>query len=229
MGLRERQKEKRCDQILDAARLLIRSTGGIDFPMRQLAEEAEVSLVTPYNLFGSKSGVLYALLNVALESLPWAEGQPVRNANAQSVVDLAGMAAQLYADDAAFYRPLLRFLLGVRDAEHRPRLVEQSVERWRHAVEAVVRAKDLDERVDIPMFSRQLMITFMGSIELWAQEELTDEGFIAQSIYGSALLVCARATNAARPGLMNQLHELELRLQHTLNFPSEQRKGSDAA
>jgi AcrR family transcriptional regulator len=60
---------KRREQILDAARRLIRATGGTDFPMRRLAEEAEVSLVTPYNLFGSKSGVLYALLSDSLERL----------------------------------------------------------------------------------------------------------------------------------------------------------------
>jgi len=61
MGLREKQTGERRERILDAARKLMRRTGGTGFTMRALAKEAGVSLATPYNLFRSKSGVLYAL------------------------------------------------------------------------------------------------------------------------------------------------------------------------
>ena len=111
MGLREKQRGKRREQILDAARRLIRATGGTDFPMRRLAEEAEVSLVTPYNLFGSKSGVLYALLNDSLERLDRAVDVRPSAKPVDAVLELAGIAADIYASDAAFYRPLIQFLL----------------------------------------------------------------------------------------------------------------------
>jgi AcrR family transcriptional regulator len=47
MNLREKHKSERRQQILDAARRLIRATGGTDFSMLRLAQEAEVSLITP--------------------------------------------------------------------------------------------------------------------------------------------------------------------------------------
>jgi len=51
--LREIQKIERKQRILSAARRLIRTEGYTRMSMRELAREAQVSLVTPYNLFGS--------------------------------------------------------------------------------------------------------------------------------------------------------------------------------
>src|SRR5262245_64630511 len=101
MSLREKQKGRRRDQILDAARRLIRATGGTDFPMRRLADEAEVGLVTPYNLFGAKSGVLYALLNDSLDRLDRAVGVPASAKPVDAVIELAGVAADMYTSDPA--------------------------------------------------------------------------------------------------------------------------------
>src|SRR5689334_17684663 len=68
-GLRDRQTRERRRRILEAAAQLIRASGGAGLSMRTLAERAEVSLATPYNLFGSKSGVLTALQFSTLEKL----------------------------------------------------------------------------------------------------------------------------------------------------------------
>lgn len=212
MGLREKQMEKRRGQILDAARRLIRATGGTDFPMRRLAEEAEVSLVTPYNLFGSKSGVMYALLSDSLERLDHAVDVRPSPKPVDAVLELAGIAADIYASDAAFYRPLIQFLLGVPDPEHRPRSVEQSLERWMRTVEAAVRGGLLPATVDRDLVARQLLITFVGALEFWIQGDLDDDAFRAQSLYGSTLVVLALASPAARPRLLERLKTIEKRL-----------------
>jgi AcrR family transcriptional regulator len=62
MGTREFQKTARRRAILDAARALILDDKGRDFSMPALAAKAGVSLVTPYNLFGSKSGILVEIV-----------------------------------------------------------------------------------------------------------------------------------------------------------------------
>ena len=67
--LREIHKTERKQQILSAARRLIRKKGFPRMSMRELAQEARVSLATPYNLFGSKANVLYALLESLFEKL----------------------------------------------------------------------------------------------------------------------------------------------------------------
>jgi len=66
-GLRERQKKRRRIQIINAAQALVRKTGGTDFTMKELAETAEVSPATLYNLLGSKDGVLSTLLAQQIE------------------------------------------------------------------------------------------------------------------------------------------------------------------
>ena len=218
MGIREKHRAVRCEQILDAARRLIRATGGTEFSMRRLAEEAEVGLVTPYNLFGSKSGVLYALLNDSLEHLDRATEPRPSPRPVDAVLELAGLAAEIYAHDAAFYRPLMQFLLGVPDHEHRPRALERSLALWSRTVDAAVHGGQL---------ARQLLIGFVGVVELWIHEDFDDAAFRAQSVYGSALLVLAHAAPAARPRLLARLRALERRLPRRL--ASQNRKRPRAA
>jgi len=216
MTLREKQKERRREQILDAARRLIRATGGTDFPMRRLADEAEVALVTPYNLFGSKTGVLYALLNVSLGRLDHAVDVRPKAQPVDAVLELAGIAADMYVSDPAFYRPLMQRILGVRDPAHRPPALERSLRLWSRTVEAAVRGGLLARSVDADLLARQLMITFIGVLELWIHEDLGDAGFRAQSLYGSALLVLAHATPSARPRLFERVRAIEKRLPRRL-------------
>jgi AcrR family transcriptional regulator len=234
MGLREKHKHERREQILDAARRLIRATGGTDFSMRRLAEEADVSLVTPYNLFGSKSGVLYALLYDSLERVDQVADTQPSSKPVDSVLELAGIAADVYARDAEFYRPLMQFVLGVRDLEHRPRLTEQSLSRWTRTVEAAVRGGLLPASVDEDLLARQLLITFIGAVELWIHEQLDDDAFRAQSLYGSTLLVLANASADARSRLVKRLRTIERRLPRRLAASGERReaqlkKGQPAA
>src|ERR1044071_4676275 len=172
MGLREQQTSQRRERILEAARRLIRKTGGTSFSMRALAEEAEVSLATPYNLFGSKGGVLYALLNASLENVDRAAVTYSSSKPVERVLEVAGIAADVYARDAAFYRPLMQFLLGVRDVDHRPRFLSQSLHRWKRTVQAAIRQRLIGESVDAELLARQLMINFIGGLELWIHEEL---------------------------------------------------------
>ncbi|MFT4800121.1 MAG: AcrR family transcriptional regulator, partial [Candidatus Azotimanducaceae bacterium] len=65
MGVREEGKNRRRDRITAAARSLIQS-GDSGFRMRALAEEAGVSIATPYNLFGSKQAILTAVMDADL-------------------------------------------------------------------------------------------------------------------------------------------------------------------
>jgi AcrR family transcriptional regulator len=229
MGLRQKQTNERCRRILESARKLIRRTGGTAFSMRTLADEANVSLATPYNLFGSKGGVLYALLNASLEKVDSAADTFSSSSSSgpvARVLEIAGIAADLYVRDATFYRPLMQFLLGARDVEHRPRLLEQSLRRWTRTVHAAVRHGLLAESVDVALLARQLMINFIGVVDLWVHEELDEEAFRAQSLYGSTLLVLANARPEARPSLLERQQVLERLLPRTLALPVEPARGT---
>ena len=58
MSRREEAKAERRHRIVTAARDLIRETGDTGLSMRAIAARANVSLSTPYNLFGSKGAIL---------------------------------------------------------------------------------------------------------------------------------------------------------------------------
>jgi len=218
MGLREQQTTQRRERILEAARRLIRHKGGTEFSMRALADEAEVSLATPYNLFGSKGGVLYALLNESLENVDRATDRNVSASPIDRVLEVAGIAADVYARDSAFYRPLMQYLIGARDDAHRPRFLEQSVRRWTRTAQAAVRHGLLPSTVQADQLARQLMINFTGALQLWVHEELDESGFRAQSLYGATLLMVAHASASARPQLLDRLALIERRLPRNLKI-----------
>ncbi|MET0151459.1 MAG: TetR/AcrR family transcriptional regulator [Candidatus Binatia bacterium] len=223
--LRERQAAERRGRILDAAARLVRQHRGTDFPMVALAAAAEVSPATPYNLFGSKAGVLYALLNRSLdeltsEVLTFSTEDPI-----DRVLEAAAVAADLFARDPGFFRPLFQFLLGVRDVVDRPRFMERSLEYWKHALGAADERGLLPEEVDRDELARELLIHFAGVVELWVHEEVDDAGFRAQIVYGTALLLANVGDRAARARLRKTLRSLKRELPRPFSFAAKRAAG----
>ena len=63
-------------RILTAVADLIESTGIDDASMRQIADAAEVSVRTLYNLFGDKQGLLRALVHESVDEVDLEIGRP---------------------------------------------------------------------------------------------------------------------------------------------------------
>ncbi len=89
-SLRERQKERRSREILDAAAALIGEKGYDETSVEEIAAMAEVGVATVYNYFGSKNELLHALLAAYIEE-ELALGATVVSDPPQDMVD--GMAA----------------------------------------------------------------------------------------------------------------------------------------
>lgn len=84
--------------------------------------------------------------------------------------------------------------------------------RWNCAIDVSIKGGLLPARVEKTLLARQLMITFIGAVELWIHEELDDDAFRAQSLYGSTLLVLANALPEAQPRLIERLRKIERQL-----------------
>ena len=193
--------------------------------MVALAAAAEVSPATPYNLFGSKAGVLYALLNRSLdeltsEVLTFSTEDPI-----DRVLEAAAVAADLFARDPGFFRPLFQFLLGVRDVVDRPRFMERSLEYWKHTLGAADERGLLPEEVDRDELARELLIHFAGVVELWVHEEVDDAGFRAQIVYGTALLLANVGDRAAHARLRKTLRSLKRELPRPFSFAAKRAAG----
>lgn len=217
MSLRAKQVDARRHRILDAAALLIRSTGGTDFSMRSLAEAAEVSPATPYNLFASKDGLLYALLSRSLDEITL-HGLAFRSADPlDRVVEAAEQAADVFLLDPNFMRPLYQFLLGVIDPVHRPKFIERSLAYWRASLNTAEGEKLLSPDFAAELMVYTLMSQFMGVLDFWIHDDIDAQGFKARVIYGTALLLLPVANAARRPRLMRHLREARKTLKGSAN------------
>lgn len=213
------QKQIRRERLLEAAASLIRRSGGTDFSMLALAEEAGVSPATPYNMLGSKAGILWALINYSLDkvldrlSLLHAPGNPY-----ERVVQAAALGAEVFTSESDFYRPLYRFLLGCSDPVNRAQFMDRALGYWMHATEHLDQLGALQSPLNQAEISREMTIHFLGVLELWVQHELDDDQFRAQVVFGNALMLLAVADEPERARLMKHLREAKRKLPREFSF-----------
>jgi AcrR family transcriptional regulator len=208
-GLRDRQMRERRARILEAAAQLIRDSGGTGLSMRTLAERAEVSLATPYNLFGSKGGVLMALQFGALEKLEQASDELRARDPIEQVLEVAHLGARIYTGDPAFWQPLMQAHWLARGVIHESPLHPRIVALWHRSLQAGVEAGRLIPEANPEFVARMLVICFYGVLVMWVQGNLDGDGFRTHVLYGFVLTLLGIARPAARPRLMKRLQELE--------------------
>lgn len=233
MSQRQSQKEQRRQRILDAAESLIRQSAGTDFLMTTLAETAGFSQATPYNLFGSKAGILFALLNRSVDGI-FRDADLDNNRDAdpfEAVLQAARVASGVFSADPGFYRPLYRFLLGVVDSGHRPAFLDRALGYWKRALAGVSAAGLFSAELTRDEMARGIVIYFLGALDLWVQDELDDDEFHAQIQYGVAMLLLGIADDASRPALRAHMrrHKRHLPRRYTFSAAVTRLRGGDAA
>lgn len=198
---------------------MIRTSGGTDFSMLALAEEAGVSPATPYNLLGSKVGVLWALLNFSLDKVMDRLSMLSKPIDPfERVVQAASLGAEVFTSEPDFYRPLYRFLLGSGDRVNRPQFMDRALAYWMHATKLLNQLGYLQAPIDHAEISRELEIHFLGVLDLWVQDELDDAEFQAQIVFGTALMLLAVADEPGRAKLMKHLQKARRKLPREFSF-----------
>ena len=118
-GLRDRKKAKRRDEIIAAARILFAHQGIDATTMAEIAASADISAPTVFNYFGSKDGILIALIEEGTSDaregdrdLHWRAGAGLGQLIldlflrvSQRTLDIAGKRVWRYAEAAAIRRP----------------------------------------------------------------------------------------------------------------------------
>ena len=187
MSERERQKNVRRQHILDNAERLIRETGGTDFSTRVLAADADVAFATPFNLFGSKEGLLYSLLERSLDQITDVGLTFSSRQRGNRVVEATRKAVAAFFFDPELLRPLYLVLLSVSHPEHRPRFMERTLAFWTTAAVAAA-DPNLDDPKAIESVARSLMAHFIGVLEMWVHRDISDDQFERQAVTGAVLL-----------------------------------------
>jgi len=212
MGLRERHKLERRERILAAAQELIRSTGSVGLSMRALAERADVSLATPYNLFGSKGAVLAELGLAVLKRLERGMDELRSHDPIEDLLHIAELGANTYASDPRFYRALMKVLTGSARGLHDDAVTGGSVRLWQRPVDAAIEAGLLRADADSEFVARDLVITFLGVLDLWVRGVMDGDAMRAHILYAFTLALLGLSTDASRPKLLRHYHRFQRQL-----------------
>ena len=200
--------------------------------MRELAKEARVSLVTPYNLFGSKANVLYALLESFFDKLAIATDDLDTQDPIDALYALTQFSVEEYARDPVFYRSLLASMVTTGELLPVPRIVQRCTTLWQRGLDAGIVQGLFQPHTRPDLVARQIQVNYRGAMELWIEGGIDIEGFETQLLYGLSLCLLAVATEKGRAPLLGRLQDIEQQLDRlTQNWtlgPDDQEKGGSS-
>jgi AcrR family transcriptional regulator len=210
-GLRERNKAKRRDAVLDAALDLL-DRPGTDAPTtEQIAERAEVSVATVYNLVGTREQLLMALVDRLIGDVAGAARELLNDREPVAALrELIAAAIDLLTSRTDAHRKVILHLTAAATPDLHTKLSPATA-----FTEALRRAQDdkvLRDDLSAEALAFQLYLSFNGALLRWAAGALTDERFKAAALHGLGVVLAASATTRGRPALLVDLRALGERL-----------------
>jgi AcrR family transcriptional regulator len=205
---RERHKDQRRTAIVDAAYDLLRQVGADELSVKMIAERADVSAATIYNLFGAKGAVLekvyardfeaFAAKVAALGAMPALE----------AMFESIRIAADLYRSDPAFYRGLS---IGNPRAERELVISVQAPRRafWEELLARAVKQRDLAADTRVDLVATAMMQLGGGAFGAWVAELASVDEMERQTCYGMARILVGVARPAGRARLQARIDAIE--------------------
>jgi AcrR family transcriptional regulator len=210
---REEAKGHRRRRIVEAARALIRETGDTGLTMRAIAARAEVSLSTPYNLYGSKRAIVVAILDDVEEFQE--RFAKFKNSDAvERIFKALAIMLDYHRADPDFYRPLWASLLSPSDSPELQAVLStpKSALFWHGLLREAARQGALRPDIDLDLLQQDLAFTFAAAMLTWVMGGLKVEELEPTIGHGYALTLSAAATDAHRPATWKRVLEYQKRL-----------------
>lgn len=203
-GTRESQKAERRRRILDAARGLILEGGRGDFSMPALATAAGVSLVTPYNLFGSKANILLEIARQDIFGRMSEIGELSCDSLAQFLSDLAAVLARVYHADRHFYRRMIATMTAQESAEGQQGIVQLSYEMFEPLAQRLLATRKLRPILGARVLARQFAHSVASSLQHRMIERGSEARLKQEFELGLILIVASLAATAERTALLDR-------------------------
>jgi AcrR family transcriptional regulator len=207
---RDAAKDERRERILKAARELIRDTGETGLSMRPLADLANVSVSTTYNLFGSKHAVLTALLDSDIASYQADLSNQASDA-LDRIFEAVRLGSRFFAREPDYYRAVLTAVYGA-GPEYRNTFRGPRRAFWRGLVDNAIAAGYLVPDVRTETFATNLVFTYLAAIMEWASGEMSLKELEERVQFGFALSLRAVAAPAAVARLDERMRLHQARL-----------------
>lgn len=207
VGLRERNKTKRRNAVLDAALDLLDQPDAMPLTTERIAELAEVSVATVYNLVGTREQLLVALIDRLIADLiESARAAPPAADPVDGLKQLIALSVDVLARRPVAYRRVVLQLTAAASADMHTKLSPATLAAvaFQHAQQKGAVRADLDPQA----LAGQLYLSYNGALLRWAAGALSDSGFKAAALHGVATVLAASATSRARARALDDLREL---------------------
>jgi len=208
MSIREAQKNTRRRAILDAARSLILDGKERDFSMLTLAEKAGVSLVTPYNLFGSKSSILLEIVREDIYERIVHVEELASDSLAEWVAALSATLAEVYYKNRHFYRRMIVTLVAQQNADTQRASLEFSYRIFENALQHLQERGILPDTVPVDLLARQCAHSVSGSLQQRLMQRGTEALLRREIELGLLFLLAGICADKDRQVLRDRINEL---------------------
>ena len=209
VDLREAGKNRRRRQILDAARELIETDGRQALSMRRLAECAQLSTRTLYNLYGAKEDILYALMAESVREVDaklakLAPTDPLERSRVMLTVSIDQLCSR-----TAFNRALYRGFEVEVDRARNFEVMSLARGRQQSVLEAAQEQGLLQKSVSPRVLAHHIITGYGNAVRLWCREVLDSDQLKAHTLHLRALCLLAVAVPATRTRLEREVEALE--------------------
>ena len=196
--------------------------------MRQLADASGVSLATPYNLFGSKQGIISAVMDTDLDDfkdrLLSIDSNPI-----DRIFNLVSVSSQLFAEQPNYDKTGALALNRETDKTLKSNFGLPRQALMKHLVQQAIQHEYISPRMNADSLSITLSMQFYSWIQLWANDQITLKELETRGHYTFAVTLAGAATEAAREALLDQIIQLQESLPESrgdsVNFRRHERMG----
>jgi AcrR family transcriptional regulator len=199
MSRREEAKEFNRARIRAAAEEIIRTEGMEKLTMRRLAEQAEVSLRTPYNLFGSKTDVLISLIDEAQFELSPLSVSTEQITIVEQLLALLDRIEGFFGSDEEYFRGIYASIMTSDHPEAREMAVSRSVALARMRLQQAAVNGELAAGTDTDKLGRHLAIQLLAVLGMWGSGFFSNRECIAQVRESWCAALLQHCSETSRP------------------------------
>jgi AcrR family transcriptional regulator len=205
---RERHKDERRMRIIRSAHDLMREVGVDDLSVKMIADRADVSAATVYNLFGAKSAVLSKVYEQDFEGFAVKLAAAASPSALDAIFDAIRIVVDLYRSDPSFYRGM-----SIRNPRDELELVVSVQEPrrlfWQTLLERAISQRYLHANVRTDLLANAILILGGGAFGSWCADLITLDEMEQQTAYGIARLLLGVARPSGRAILQARIDAIE--------------------
>lgn len=196
-------------RILKTARDIIERSGDFNLPMRTLAAEAQVSLRVPYELFGSKPGIIQAIL---MEDIREFDDQ-IDHLNLSMTLDLIFVRLVMGIENYRRRQPFYQALFRASQSSEYFQPARLALNQWRSEFRNLKDLRFLRADVDTDILSQTLTDICFAALGSWARGEISIDFAAERAGYGWALVLQSAATKTHTTQMQIRVQEYQSKLQ----------------